>query len=555
MSTLNKKTKLHSPKGLRLLACGLFAFLLTAFTAINAQTVTIEKAIASGCYYYSGASKTTISVQVGWTGASNGDQIVVTLDGTTTRKINPESYYDPGSGSAVAGPIEINSDGASHSLRAVLSGAHSATSATVNITAPSACAPMSCSGTDLGGMVYFDNNANGTHDAGEIKGVAGVTVKAFDKNGNSYTATSDAAGRYAFSAANGNAIAAANFPVRVEFTNFPSSSQGYAGPSLTGNTSSVRFIASPACGVDCGAVNPTYYSQSNPAVFTNLYTTGDPLAGGNAGTQEGLIEHSYLNNTDFAQTVIATTDKTGSLWAHAWNKYSKTLFSAASLKRHFGLGPLGLGGIYKTNYSNPASPVFSNFIDVTTIGINVGQASVPSNSARGLVAEKTTPSADADVYDLIGKVGIGGMDISEDGNKIYFMNLYDNKVYAIDITAYNTSGTAPTAANVTSFAVPNPGCIGGQFHAYAVKVYEGKVYAGMVCDGSSSSVSNMVATIKAMDLTTHTWIDVFDFPLSYPRGYGFGSTPQNTGWYPWQSTPTNQWNAGATTYPEPILSG
>ena len=26
-----------------------------------------------------------------------------------------------------------------------------------------------------------------------------------------------------------------------------------------------------------------------------------------------------------------------------------------------------------------------------------------------------------------------------------------------------------------------------------------------------------------------------DFPLTYPRGYGWGGTPQNTGWYPWQS--------------------
>ena len=69
------------------------------------------------------------------------------------------------------------------------------------------------------------------------------------------------------------------------------------------------------------------------------------------------------------------------------------------------------------------------------------------------------------------------------------MNLYDNKIYCNRyLTAYNTSGTAcQHAANVTSFAVPDPGCTGGQFHAFAVKVYEGKVYAGMVCDGSSSS--------------------------------------------------------------------
>ena len=270
---------------------------------------------------------------------------------------------------------------------------------------------MSCTGTELGGMVFYDNNANGTHDGGETKGVSGVTVRAYDKNGASYIATSDAKGAYAFSAANGNAIAAANFPVRVEFTNFPANTSGYAGPSLSGNTSSIRFISTPSCGVDCGAINPLYYAQNNPTVFSNLYTSGDPLAGGSAGTTQSLIAHSYLNNTDFAQTQIAATSAAGSLWAHAWNRYTKRLFSAASLKRHVGLGALGLGGIYVTDYTSPGSPSFGNFIDVTTLGINVGQASVPSNSARGLVADRTQPSADVAVYDLIGKVGIGGMDL------------------------------------------------------------------------------------------------------------------------------------------------
>lgn len=544
--------------------CVFVALLILAISGVNAQSVTIEKYYASGCYYYSGASKTTINVQVGWTGANSSDNITVSLDGGAyTRTIKPQSYYDPGSGSAVAGPIvtpqvvafEINADGAAHTIQAVMSGAHSATSSTVSVTAPTACVPTACNGTDLGGTVFYDNDADGVHDAGEIAGIAGVTIKAWDKNGNSYTATSDADGKYAFSSANSNSIAAANFPVRVEFTNFPANTFGYAGPSLSGNKSNVRFVSSPSCGIDCGGVNPSSYSQSNPIVFSSIYTNGDPLAGGNAGTNKAIIAHNYSDMTDLSVTTIATASQVGTVWAHAWNKYYKKLFSAAFLKRHAGLGPLGIGGIYTINYSNPSSPVVSNFLDVTTLGINVGQASVLSNSARGLSATKTDPSGDPTTFDLVGKVGIGGMDLSDDGNTLYFMNLYDNKVYAIDITAYLTSGTTPTAANVTSYSVPDPGCTNGQFHPFALKVYDGKLYAGMVCDASTGTKSNLVAYIKALNLSNSTWSSVLDFPLTYPKGYPSASKPNITGWSRWESNIANVWNgSGVIVNPTPMLS-
>ncbi|MBK7587397.1 MAG: hypothetical protein IPI22_03255 [Bacteroidetes bacterium] len=71
-----------------------------------AQTTTIQKVTASGCYFYSNASKTTISVQVAWTGANSSDIITVKVDNDITRIINVEDMYDPGTGSNVAGPIK-----------------------------------------------------------------------------------------------------------------------------------------------------------------------------------------------------------------------------------------------------------------------------------------------------------------------------------------------------------------------------------------------------------------------------------------------------------------
>lgn len=559
-------TKLSFTKNVQRVFALLLFFVMAAFSAANAQTVTIEKTTVSGCYYYSGASKTTVSVQVGWLSAVNGNVITVTLDGNsaTARTIKPQSYYDPGSGSAVAGPIvtpqvvafEINSDGASHTLQAVLKnsgGTTLATSATKTILAPSPCEPTACSGTDLGGMVYFDNNANGVHESGETKGIDGVIVKAFDKTGAVYTATSDADGKYAFSAANGNAIPSANFPVRVEFTNFPSLTQGFAGPSLSGNASSVRFVSAPGCGIDCGAVNEPKYAQSNPTVFSSIFTNGDPLAGGDAATMPAILAHSYNNMTDNSFTTIATNAQVGTVWAHAWNKYKKKLFSAAFVKRHAGLGPLGLGGIYAVDYSNSASPVVSNFLDVTTLGINVG--TIGTNAARGLPASKGSPSADAAAFDKVGKAGIGGMGLSEDGNTLYFVNLNDKKVYGINITNYLASGAAPTSGDVVSYAIPDPGCTNGQFHPFALKVYDGKLYVGSVCDGSTGTKSNLVGFVKAMDISTSSWSDVFEFPLTYPKGYPSAAEPQITGWYPWTSNIADVWDgSGVIVHPTPVLS-
>ncbi|MEZ5057703.1 MAG: hypothetical protein R2879_11790 [Saprospiraceae bacterium] len=52
-------------------------------------------------------------------------------------------------------------------------------------------------------------------------------------------------------------------------------------------------------------------------------------------------------------------------------------------------------------------------MDVKSIGINVG--TIPSNGNRGLPTDLNLPSNDADAYGKVGKAGIGGLDISYDG--------------------------------------------------------------------------------------------------------------------------------------------
>ncbi|QLH47868.1 MAG: hypothetical protein HWD58_21040 [Bacteroidota bacterium] len=260
-----------------------------------------------------------------------------------------------------------------------------------------------------GGVIFNDNNADGQKQSGESVGVPGITVRAFDVNGNVYLATSDLNGAYAFSGANGNAIPTNAYPVRVEFTNFPNWAFSNSGPSNSTNSSSVQFLSSPSCSVNCGAVNPINYSQSNPKVISNIYTNNDPLvSGGSSGANMALISHDYTNNTDYNYTNLANASVVGSVWAKAWNKFKKKMFVSAFLKRHCGFGPLGIGGIYQVDMVNPNSPVVSNFIDVTTLGINLGQSTFPANNAgRGMNGDKWSPNTDHAAFAGVGKYGIG----------------------------------------------------------------------------------------------------------------------------------------------------
>ncbi len=546
----------------------------TAFACTLTQTVTV-----SGCYYTGGSSKATVSVEVGWTGAVNGNTITVSLDsGAQTRTIKPESLFDPGSGSAIAGPIvtpqvvafEITADGLAHTIDVSLAGVGGPCSATQEtFTAPAACVPNLCTTGELGGTVFFDYNANGVKETGEFNGAAGVTVTAIDKNGATYTATSDSAGRYEFSAANSNAIATADYPVRLEFTNLPALGFNTTTPSGTSNGTSVQFASAAQCSVDVGVMDQNGFCQANPLVILPCYVNGDPAPNVNtsdAGDVDALIAFPYnIANggpTPASMSHLATARQVGSLWGVSYNKFTKRLFTSAMLRRHVGLGPLGLGGMYVTNLSNPAVPTTSNFIDITTLGVNVGTA--PNVATRGLVPNKLAPNYDTAVYGLVGKVGIGDMDIAEDGNKLWFVNLNDQKLYGLDITSYNTSSTLPTAADVSSTAIPSPGCANGVHRPWGTKFYKGRVYVGSVCDASSGTRSDLKARVSAYDPVANSWSTVFDFPLTYPKGYPFLSSAgvtAKTGWYAWTDnfttamTPTAAFGGGQLViHPQPMLS-
>ncbi len=395
---------------------------------------------------------------------------------------------------------------------------------------------------DVGGVVYNDYDGNGVQGAYE-GGIAGVTVTAYNAAGTAYgPATTAANGSYSISVPNGTSV-------RLEFSGLP------AGYSASSNVT--KFTTSPYCGGNLGAFHPDDYCQANPNVLIPCYVNGNPMAGGTAGSEDVLVSFPYgSSGTSTTPTKLATGVELGAVWGIAYHRSSKQLFSAAFLKRFSGLGGQGLGGIYVTDLSG-ATASSNDFIDLASLGVNVG-----SIGARDLPADIGDPSMDTEVFDQVAKVGLGDIDLSSDGRTLWVTNLFEKELIKIDISSYIANGTAISAANVTKYSIPDPGCSFGDFRPFAVKMNKGQVYVGVVCSGESSgNRSDLRATVYAFNPVSTSFNSVASFPLSYRKGkltpFPDAVSDNCSSWEAWTDDYNDFYHTNLTDgicYPQPVLS-
>jgi SdrD B-like domain len=405
------------------------------------------------------------------------------------------------------------------------------------------------------GKVYRDFNANGAFDSTAIfkeVGLSGVIVTAYNGAGTSIGSTAtNSTGNYTIPSVSG--------AVRVEFSGLATGD--FSGPKGASSGTSVQFVTAPITSVNYGVNYPSdYCGTTNPKLATPCYINGNPAGGGTAGTSDVFVGFPFnATANDVPTNEYAIGSQTGSTWGVAYQRSTKTLFTSAFLKRHVGLGTLGIGGIYKVDGTS-VLPASVSFVDVKTIGIDVG--TVSSNVTRGLPADKDSPSNDDPlVFDQIGKVGMGDMDITDDEKKLFLINLKDRKLYSIIIDSDNNSATAPTAADVQSFTIPNPNCTNGVARPFGIKIYKGKVYVGVVCTAENvgGTVSNMFAYIYALDLATGLFnaTPVYSFPLNYTKLTV--EAADGGGWQPWtadytQFAFTNEGSNDRVIRPQPMLA-
>ncbi|HMG15081.1 MAG TPA: SdrD B-like domain-containing protein, partial [Saprospiraceae bacterium] len=429
---------------------------------------------------------------------------------------------------------------------------------------PDCTCTATCQPGQLGGLVWEDYNSDGVKSSAERYGVAGITVTAFDCNGVKYPSVNTSTCGY-YTIPN---IAANKYPLRLEFSNIPANYNQSSTFNGADSRTTVQRITAPTCSANLGLTDPQEYCQNNPKVAIPMYINGNPditvngaYCLGSSAKPAGLADAivGFASNTTGsyptpAYTKYARASQTGACWGLAYQKQSGLLFSSAVIRRHMGEGPQGLGGIYITDTKSASALPTSNFVKVSTLGINTGNDATFTNILRGLPGERTCPNPDGLGYANVGKMGIGDLDISDDGTKLFFVNLNDGKVYALNISVPATAGS-PTLYG--SWTVPNACSNSGDKRPWALKYYKGKLYVGSVCSAESTqNAANLTATVYEINPASpgSTPTQVLQFPLTYNKGFTDQQCPNNNKWNPWTNTFPTPCSGNYIIYPQPIFS-
>ena len=415
----------------------------------------------------------------------------------------------------------------------------------------------------VSGTVFRDYNADGTLDVGSRiePGIAGISVDVFDGTGaNVGSATTLSDGTYSAALSVG-----AGTDVRVEFTGLPS----YLHPAPVGADSgtTVIFAQSGDSGIDLGLHNPGEHCQDDPDLVTSCYIFGDQSTAV-APYDEVIVRFTYTAGNDGssstpsdydipAHITEATAPDVGPTFGLAYHSASDSLFAAAYMKRHTGYGPDGPGAVYIVDRGTMTA---STFLDINAL--------FPGAAGTDSHPMGTNFDEDPASWDPVGKAAFGGMDLSDDQETLYLMNLFDRQLYQIPV---GLTPTAPAAMAINRFPVPTPpGCAAGDVRPFAVKFYDGLVYIGIVCSAESTGMrTDLDGYIYSFDPSNSTFTLRLSFPLDYTRGCANNATNANCNnpasndyqpadWQAWSGTWTGFFHPFATpktlTYPQPMIS-
>ena len=392
----------------------------------------------------------------------------------------------------------------------------------------------------VSGTVFRDKNQNGVKDSGEqfLSGVF-ITITGQTAGVDNLLNTADdvvstyPAGPSNASGAWSAAAVTSDGKVRVEVSGYDANGNttldsgestvpSWLRPAARGADSgtSVQFVdLATATNVSFGFQNPGDFCQASPSLATTCFINGDTT---------GNLTQNVLYNVPAAggsSTGIVKAGVQGAAYGVAYNRGAKQTITAAYLKRHAGLGPLGLGGIYSVA-STTGTAAWS--IDVSTMGVSVG--TIGTNAARGL-GVIGDPNIDPSAYPLIGRAGLGDIDVSEDDATLWFTSLADNRLYSLPLPSNGAAPTGTATGRTVASVCDKP---------MAVSPHDGKIYVGVVCTASLN------AEIVAFDPANSTWTSVLQFPLNYTRGCTYdGALPQACRWNLW----TNNYGLDSTGTP------
>jgi trimeric autotransporter adhesin len=408
----------------------------------------------------------------------------------------------------------------------------------------------------VSGLVYRDINSNGVRDLvlPSEPGEYGVAVAAYNSvNTLLATVYTDASGVYNFSAGQ----IPAGTPVRLEFT---APASNYPSKRIAADRSNIQFVTAGATAVNIDyavATKKLLSDNTNPYVAGTSYTNGNALStgAGNAGENDNLYVFPYDLSNNGGSTRRAKNQYLGAIFGLAWQRESRVLLMSAYLKRHAGFGPNGIGAIYQTQIDKngiPSKPEL--LLDVSTMGINVGTD--PRTSP--LPAATNVPNIDNGVFSEVGRRGMGGIELDDNGRDLYIVNMFEKKLHRINIG--NPIKTSFSSSDVTGeWVIPAPAIPGNSWFPMAIKMHEGKIYVGGVSVRETTTAHNIADTANMRGVVyelnvaagSNVLTEVFRFPLTHRKGFtnaDYRYEFRNNYWCAWQ-------NSGNIALGGPLRSG
>ncbi len=397
---------------------------------------------------------------------------------------------------------------------------------------------------NVAGTVFDDIDTDGEFGTGE-SGIPGVTVTLFDNTGQVGQTTTDASGAYSFSSVNQGT------PYQIVFSNWPS---GFQESVLgTDNNGSVQLVSAGDTNESLGLYAADLTCASDPFMVIPCYVEGPNSS---VATEPAIVKvRSSADGHDFTGTsynagyqgiAIADYAAVGTVYGVAWQATQKRIYTSAFHKRYASYGPSGADAIYQMDLDGNITGVIS--MD-GLIGI--------TNSTGGDVHDFTTVvngqildlgSGDQS-FDAVGKRGMGDIEMSGDNNTLYIVNLFDRKIYALDVSSGSTASTTISA----SWLAPDE-TSAGRHRPFGLAWHDDQLWIGSVDENGSN------AFVHSLDVATGVFSLELTIPLQFDRQSFFGLASNTVNaparWNAWQTnTNFNPYDVSSEIgYPQPMLS-
>jgi hypothetical protein len=388
----------------------------------------------------------------------------------------------------------------------------------------------------ISGKVFHDYNTNGIVDtdasAGAVdSGVGGLVVRAVTGTATVVATTTTAAdGSYTLDAPNAR--------VRVDLT-VPV--PWWPTRQLNGLRSDEQFVDARATvtGANFGVHLLHEWSVDNPLVFWPVQWGGPP--NGPESGKDGIRGMPYFTtpqtDTTFAaqtdKVVLATFRQVGTIYGLGMEqRYPGTLFAGAYYKRYAGLTSDGPGAIFRV--SRVAGPDAVRLWAKLPAGTDAHPTSTSASEWFG-----AAPAHRDMTWNLVGKRGLGSVEVDPDDNDAYAVNLYDKKLYRLPLDV------SPPVKPATATPIPDPGCDRpDDWRPFAIGFDRPNddMYVGGVCSSEFSqdrlALKAVVSRVGNRTGATPTFTPVLSVPLTYERIDPYRDNSSR--WQPWPTAASIQ---------------